>query len=219
MNQRCPFDKRVLPGFLVLLGAWAALAFFAGNAAMHALVGFLVLFHLYFFRDPKRKMAEGDGPVSAADGKVVEISRVMEDRYLKTQALKIGIFLSVFDVHVTRAPENGTVEYLEYVPGKFLNALREESAKYNESNWIGLSQGPRRVLVRQIAGVIARRIRCDVAKGDAVEKGGKVGMICYGSRVEIFIPESDFVPAVNPGQKVYAGKTLLGTWRSRKGPL
>jgi phosphatidylserine decarboxylase len=211
--RHCPFDKRILPGFILLVIVWAVAGFFFRSATLHILFAGLMVFHLYFFRDPVRKMEEGNGPVSPADGRVTEISFAFEDRYLKGEAVKIGIFLSVFDVHVTRAPVAGTVEYLDYVPGQFLNALQEESVKHNESNWIGISDGHRSVLVRQIAGVIARRIHCDAAKGEKVEKTQKIGMICYGSRVELLMPKNRFTPAVRLGQKVYTGKTLLGTWQ------
>jgi phosphatidylserine decarboxylase len=212
MRRIFPLDRRIIPGLIVLFAAWILAGLFVGSGTLHYLFLFALGFHLYFFRDPIRKCRDLGGPVSSADGKVVEIARVFEDRYLKGDAIKIGIFLSVFDVHVNRSPEAGEVEYLDYVPGKFLNALKEDSVKYNESNWVGLLCGGRRILVRQIAGVIARRIHCDVTQGMKIGRGDKIGMICYGSRVEIFMPQNQFLPSVKIGQRVKVGETLLGRW-------
>ena len=102
---------------------------------------------------------------------------------------------------------------MKYAPGKFLNALRKESVYHNESNWIGLEEGGKRILVRQMAGAIARRIYWDVALGQSVERGQKVGMICYGSRVECMVPKRLFQPAVQAGERVRAGQSLLGNWK------
>ncbi len=210
--MRLPIDRRAWPAAFILLSLAAASRAFFKSQEVFLFFLLLTAGHLAFFRDPVRKVPEGDGPVSAADGKVAEITRIKEDQYLKEDAIKIGIFLSVFVPHVNRAPIDGTVEFLRYVPGKFLNALRADSADHNESNWIGISQGKRRVLVRQIAGAIARRIYWDVQKDQNVKRRDKVGIICYGSRVECFFPAGQFQPAVKIGQRVKAGESLLGKW-------
>lgn len=206
-------DRRVFKQLLWLLIAWGAASLAFRGWPVHILFGLLTLFHFFFFRDPEAVLPSEDGPVSPAQGKVAEVSSFFEESYLKCEAVRIGIFLSIFDVHVTRSPLAGRVDYLRYVPGKFLNALKEESVKYNESNWIGIQNGSRRVLVRQIAGVIARRICCDVREGSQVSRGGKLGIICYGSRVELIIPKASWEPLVTVGQKVFSGRTLIGRWK------
>jgi len=209
---RVPIDRRAWPGAGVLLGIMAALALTAGGVSVLVLP--LLAAQLAFFRDPARRIPSGEGVLAPADGVVADVSAVTEERYLKAPAVRIGIFLSVFDCHVTRAPIGGAVRYLQYQRGAFLNALRREAAERNESNRIGMEDGRHRVLIRQIAGTIARRIHWDVALDRAVEQGEKVGIICYGSRVECVIPESEFRPRVSVGQRVRAGETVLGEWVS-----
>jgi phosphatidylserine decarboxylase len=205
-------DRRVGFGTLILAGLLLLEIVFVKSYFLAYLLFILLIGHCAFFRDPSPKLPKPSGPVSPAMGKVVEISEVNESRYLNEDAIKIGIFLSVFDVHVTRAPYEAKVSYLEYVPGKFLNALRAESVNKNECNWIGMEKDGRRVMVRQISGAIARRICCDVKIGDSVERGGKMGIICYGSRVECFLPKRFFRPTISVGARVKAGETLLGEW-------
>ena len=210
-----PVDKRSVGGTIAILLLTLVLGFFLGASALvFAIGGCLLAVHWCFFRDPMPKTASHSpaSVVAPAQGKVVEISRVLEDDYLHEPAIRIGIFLSVFDVHVTRASWGGTVKYLKYVPGKFLNALLERSARENESNWIGLEDGSKRVLVRQITGAIARRIFWDVKIGSQVQRSEKIGMICYGSRVECYVPERSFKVHVKLGDKVKAGETALGEW-------
>ena len=207
MDQRAWAGARIL----ALLALLAAVIFKFWLFRMFPL--FVLAGHLVFFRDPKRKIPEGEALVSPADGKVVEMAPVHEHRFLGEEAVKVGIFLSLFVPHVNRSPMEGTVEYLQYQPGKFLNALRKDAVKENESNWIGIRGGPRGILVRQIAGAIARRIHCDVKKGQVVNRGEKLGIICYGSRVECFFPKRFFKPTIQVGEKVKAGETILGEWR------
>ncbi|HNV85771.1 MAG TPA: phosphatidylserine decarboxylase [Candidatus Omnitrophota bacterium] len=208
--MRIPIDARVLPGAAILL-ALAAVSYLVFRSSW-VTAGLLIILalHMAFFRDPQRRIPAGNGFVSPADGEIVEISTVSEDRYLKEKAVKIGIFLSVLNVHVNRAPAGGTVEYIQYEPGKFLNALKKESVNMNESNWIGFREAEDRILVRQIAGTIARRIHCDVKTGESVGRGQKIGIICYGSRTECYIPERIFKPTVCVGEKVKAGENILG---------
>lgn len=167
---------------------------------------------LAFFRDPERHPPAGDNPVSPADGKVVDIETVFEERFLNEEAVRIGIFLSIFNVHINRSPLKGIVRYQKYEPGKFLNALEAESAKVNEANWIGVDGGDRKALVKQISGAIARKIHWDVPVGEGLERGQKFGIICYGSRTEVYIPKRLFKPSVQIGQNVKGGETLLGEW-------
>lgn len=205
-------DSRVWKalGLLLLLTLGAALGFpplaWGGAAA--------VLFQLWFFRDPGCEVSEGPALVSPAYGRITDIDEVREEAYLQADSFRIGIFLSLFSVHTQRSPLSGTVEYLRYTPGQFRNALRKDSARVNESNAIGIGRKDRRVLVRQIAGAIARKIHWDVRSGDALRKGAKLGVICYGSRVECYVPKKDFKISVQVGDDVKAGQTPLGEWKS-----
>jgi phosphatidylserine decarboxylase len=173
-------------------------------------------FVLYFFRDPRRDIpAEPGLVVSPADGKIVEIADVDAPEFLGEPAVKIGIFLSVFNVHVNRAATDGRVVRLRYQPGKFLNALRPSSAEENERMEIFLVEPDpphRRYVVRQIAGAIARRIVCTLRPGQEVARGERFGMIKFGSRTEILLPRAGFEVSVRIGQKVRGGQTVLGRY-------
>ena len=174
--------------------------------------GFALMLHLAFFRDPRRILPAGDQPISPADGKVVEISDVFEDQYLKEETVRIRIFLSLFVPHVNRIPIDGKIQYLKYEPGEFINALNKECFSKNESNWIGIQSKDRCILIRQIAGAIARRIHCDIGMNDQVKRGQKFGIICYGSGAECYIPKRLFKATVQIGNNVKAGETVLGEW-------
>ncbi|MBI4388421.1 MAG: phosphatidylserine decarboxylase family protein [Candidatus Omnitrophica bacterium] len=209
---RIPIDRRVSVGAAIL--CFLAFIFSFWNLTFAGFFVLLLIGHLTFFRDPNRTPSPGNGPVSPADGTVVHISTEYEPRFLKEQAVRIGIFLSVFNVHVNRSPVEGEVTYLQYEPGRFLNALSKESVVQNESNWIGLRNKNQSAFVRQIAGTIARRIHCDVSVAARLKRGQKFGIICYGSRVECWIPQRMFQPRISLGERVKAGKTLLGEWES-----
>jgi phosphatidylserine decarboxylase len=171
----------------------------------------------YFFRDPPRRIPTGAGlVVSPADGRIVEITELEDDAFVGGPALRIGIFLSIFNVHVNRSPVRGRVIELRYLPGEFLNALNPESARRNESMWIALEEtdSDRRMVVRQISGAIARRIVCDLKPGETIERGQKFGMIKLGSRTELILPLADALQIeVNFGDRVKAGATVLARYR------
>lgn len=172
----------------------------------------LGLFSLNFFRDPERAVPDGEGLlVSAADGKVVGVLEVDEPLYLKGPGLRVGVFLNVFNVHVNRSPGAGVVELIDYKPGKFLDARDPRISEENEANAIGIRlDDGRRVLVRQVAGLIARRIVCSVKVGDRVARGERIGMIKFGSYTEVIVePAARFVPAVGVGEKVNGASTVL----------
>ncbi|MFG0320008.1 MAG: phosphatidylserine decarboxylase [Planctomycetota bacterium JB042] len=172
----------------------------------------IALFSLNFFRDPERAVPSGEGLlVSAADGKVVNVLEVDEPLYLKGRGLRIGVFLNVFNVHVNRAPGAGVVELVDYRPGKFLDARDPRISEENEANAIGLRlDDGRRVLIRQVAGLIARRIVCTAKVGDRVERGERIGMIKFGSYTEVIVePEGRWEPAVKVGEKVNGASTVL----------
>jgi phosphatidylserine decarboxylase len=172
---------------------------------------------VYFFRDPLRAIPTGPGLlVAPADGKVVEITRLENDEFIGGPAVRIGIFLSIFNVHLNRAPSESRVIALRYSPGQFLNALNPESAIRNENTWIGLEEEAaphRHIVVRQISGAIARRIVCGLRPGEVVGRGQKFGMIKLGSRTELIIPDTaDLVIEAKIGQRILAGTTVMARY-------
>jgi phosphatidylserine decarboxylase len=174
---------------------------------------------VYFFRDPPRRLPRGPGlMLSPADGKIVEITRLEYDPFIGGPAVRIGIFLSIFNVHVNRVPCAARCLALRYSPGKYLNALNPKSALENEAMWLGFEETAaphRRLIVRQIAGAIARRIVCAVRPGETLERGQKFGMIKLGSRTELIVPnEPGLELAIALGQNVKAGKSVLAQFRS-----
>jgi len=167
---------------------------------------------LSFFRDPERPGVAGeDELLSPADGTVYDIEEMDAPAYLEGRALRVGIFMSVLNVHVNRAPAVGTVRLVEHVPGKFYDARSERSKTENEHNFIGLElAGGRPVLVNQIAGVVARRVVCKVSVGQDLQRAERVGMVKFGSRVELYVPLADRpAPRVKIGDRVKAGRDVL----------
>ena len=173
-----------------------------------------LVFVFYFFRDPNRKPPEGEENLLApADGRIIAISHVHEDNYLKCKAVKIAIFMSLFSVHVNRISYSGKVEFIKHVPGKFLDARSPDASEKNEHNLMGIltGDGKTKIMIKQVAGKVARRIVCDCSIGQKVERGRRFGMIKFGSRLEVYIPEeADFKVAVKEGEMVSAGTTVLG---------
>ncbi len=178
----------------------------------------LTLFALwvaYFFRDPQRNGQRGARLViSPADGKVVMISEVDEPLFLKARATRISIFMNVFNVHVNRYPVSGTVRLVERKPGRFMNAAADAASLENEQASVGVQLDSSKVLVRQIAGLIARRIVTDSKDGEHVEQGERMGLIRFGSRVDLFVP-ADAAVRVHVGDVTYAGVTVIGELANR----
>lgn len=176
-----------------------------------------LLFTLWFFRDPERRCDDtAEAVVSPADGKVVEIvsGAAQEPHHVGGSAHKIAIFMSVFDVHVNRSPVEGQVEWLRHEPGKFLNAMKSRASIENEQVLVAMRRDDKPLLLKLIAGLIARRIVCPVQAGGRLARGQRLGMIKFGSRAEVFIPAGErFEIAVRLDQKVKAGQTVLGYWR------
>lgn len=169
----------------------------------------LTLWVAYFFRDPERTGPRGaDLVVAPADGRVVMISEVDEPSFMHGRARRISIFMNVFNVHVNRYPVSGTVGFMHYNPGKFLNAATEKSSLENEQQSVGIVHDGGRVLVRQIAGLVARRIVNYAREGAHVEQGERMGLIRFGSRVDVFLPLTATV-RVAVGQVSQAGVTVL----------
>ncbi|MBI2901664.1 MAG: phosphatidylserine decarboxylase family protein [Planctomycetes bacterium] len=169
-----------------------------------------LLFTLYFFRDPVRRPPRSpDLLVAPADGTVVEISTTHEGEFIKEEALKIGIFLSVFNVHVNRAPCSGVVRAIRYTPGRFRDARTPDCGKVNEQNAIHID-GPVPVVVTQIAGAIARRIVCAIHENEQLEAGQRIGMIKFGSRTDLYIPKTRLGDLnIKLGDRVKGGETVL----------
>jgi len=177
-------------------------------------LGILAVWVVAFFRDPIRLGLRGDRfVVAAAEGHVVHVIETDEPMYVKERSVRISIFLSVFDVHVNRYPVDGTVELVHYNKGKFLHAADEKASLDNEQSSIGMRGPHGRVLVRQIAGLIARRIVTDSKPGDRVAQGARLGLIRFGSRTDVFLPLSAR-PAikVKPGDRVRVGGTVLAEY-------
>src|SRR4051812_25462900 len=175
----------------------------------------LALWVAYFFRDPERSGPRGERVVIApADGKVVLIQEVDEPTFMSGRTKRISIFMNVFNVHVNRYPVSGTVRYVKYNPGKFLNAAVEKSSSENEQMSVGIETGGSRILVRQIAGLIARRIVTYSKEGEQVEQAQRMGLIRFGSRVDVFLPMDAEIKA-KIGDMTIAGSTVIAELRQR----
>jgi phosphatidylserine decarboxylase len=174
----------------------------------------IALWVVYFFRDPERAGDRGEQlVVSPADGLVVMITDVEEPSFIAGMATRISIFMNVFDVHVNRYPVNGVVKYLQYNKGLFLHAAHEKASLDNEQMSVGIESGSRRILVRQIAGLIARRIVNYAKVGDRAEQGVRMGIIRFGSRVDVFIPTNS-TARIKVGERTVAGATVLAELQS-----
>ncbi|MBP9791920.1 MAG: phosphatidylserine decarboxylase [Rickettsiales bacterium] len=173
---------------------------------------FLTIWCFYFFRDPERMVPEDkDLVVSPADGLIQNIMEVDAPKELgvKGRRLRISIFLSVMDVHVNRSPIAGEIKKIHYRPGKFLNASLDKASVFNEKNYLLIeAKDGKEVIMSQIAGLIARRIVCSVKAGESVGRGERIGIIRFGSRVDVYLPTSE-VPQVVIGQTVVGGETIL----------
>ncbi len=169
----------------------------------------LAVWVAYFFRDPERHGERGPGLVIApADGKVVQVMEVDEPAFMHGRAIRIAIFMNVFSVHVNRYPVSGRVTYTHYNPGKFLNAAVDKASLENEQSSVGIERGSHRVLVRQIAGLVARRIVTYSRPGDQADQGERFGIIRFGSRVDVYLPVGS-TPRVRVGEHTSAGATVI----------
>jgi phosphatidylserine decarboxylase len=173
------------------------------------LLTIIALWVAYFFRDPERTGPRGEQVIIApADGKVLLIQQVDEPTFMGGKANRVSIFMNVFNVHVNRYPVSGTVKYLSYNPGKFLNAAAEKSSLENEQMSVGIETPRGRILTRQIAGLIARRIVTYSKQDEKVEQGQRMGLIRFGSRVDVFVP-LDAKILVKVGDITIAGVTVI----------
>jgi len=177
-------------------------AFAAGSIAL-----LILLLFIYFFRDPERMVPTGEGFILApADGKVVDVSTQAGE---EGGGILISIFLSLWDVHVNRSPVKGTVAGVNYKKGSFHLAFRDEASVENEQNVIALDHDRGRIIMKQIAGLIARRVLCWVQPGEEVQAGQRIGLIKFGSRVDLIVPPDSQIE-VKAGDKVKAGVTIVG---------
>ena len=201
---------------------WAVIGTVAAVFGVVAIVGTLaghpwailplpifVGFCLWFFRDPHREPPRDPrAVVSPADGRVVDVSPVQEEQFLHAPTTKVSIFMSPLDVHVNRSPVDGRITRLQHTAGKFRAAWEDKASLDNERNAMVLEQGSRKYLVVQIAGALARRIICRPAVGDQLVRGQPYGVIMFGSRVDVYLPD-DVRPRVAKGERVIAGVTVL----------
>ena len=184
-----------------IVGAWSAVP--------ATLLTVLAAFVFYFFRDPERKHPTGDGFVlSPGDGKIIDIRELNESSFVEGPCRRITIFLSVFNVHVQRAPVSGSVAHRAYRPGEYAVAWHPKASEKNEQSSLGLVTQGQRVLVRQIAGLIARRIVTYPEEGEQIARGDRIGLIRFGSRVDLFIP-LDWPLTCSVGDKAIGGSTVF----------
>jgi len=207
-------------GFLIIAFAFVLLAFLSFITSVLVPIvwlSYFIIFGLFifflwvllFFRVPIRKVNNGNHILATADGEVVAIEEVVEREYFKEKRLMISVFMSPFNVHVNWYPFSGKVKHVEYHPGKFLIARHPKSSELNERNSIVLEKEPGRdVLIRQVAGIMARRIICYSKPGDKVQQGKELGIIRFGSRVDFFLPLGTKVE-VKMNQKVKAQQTVI----------
>ncbi|MFQ5676970.1 MAG: phosphatidylserine decarboxylase family protein [bacterium] len=203
----------IVMGVIVSVGILVIGAVFTQHLQAKILAGLgipIAALVVYFFRDPERQIPAGTNEiVSPADGTVVDIREDFEREFLREQCTRISIFLSIFNVHVNRIPITGRVGYFRYQKGSFVNAYKSEASEVNEQTVIGIENGSVKLLFKQIAGLIARRIVCDVREGNTVTKGERFGIIKFGSRVDVFLPNS-FEVKVQLKQKVKGGVSIIG---------
>ena len=204
----------IVGAWAIALALWLAVFRFATPGWWIAAILWTVLaiWVVAFFRDPTRAGERGDRLILApADGKVVSIIETEEPAFFQGRATRISIFMNVFNCHVNRYPTDGTVEYRHYNPGKFGHAAAEKSSLDTEQTSVGLVNGRGKVLVRQIAGLVARRIVTDHAVGTRVQQGQRLGMIRFGSRVDVFLPLNAEI-LVREGERTVAGVTVIAKW-------
>jgi len=178
---------------------------------IYVLTGAISLLIIFFFRDPERNVPADDQLIIApADGKIVQLKKVNEPVYLNSKAIQISIFLSPLNVHVNRVPATGTIEYVKYHPGKYLMAWNEHASEMNERADFGLLHPSQtKIFFRQITGFLARRIVYHLEEGDTVSAGGRFGIMKFGSRMDVVVPEHVLVE-VKEGDRTVAGESILG---------
>ncbi|MGA9116483.1 MAG: phosphatidylserine decarboxylase family protein [Bacteroidota bacterium] len=213
MVTRYGYDVVAAVTGLAVLGTAAGFFLLEGRTpriVCAGLMGLVFLFTLFFFRDPDRVVPSGENLVLApADGRIIEIVRTSDPEFLGGEAVQVSIFMSVLDVHVNRFPISGVVRYFRHDEGEYLIASEPKASARNERTHIGIENPRVKVLFRQVAGFIARRIVAEVSPGDHARAGERFGMIKFGSRVDVLLPPGVAVQ-VRVGDRTVAGETILG---------
>ncbi len=206
--RQMPIAREGLP-LIILSLVFAIICFLIGFEIPAFVIFFFFLFCLFFFRNPKRyHSVSQDVWISPADGKVMDIEEIEEKEFLEKTVKRVSIFMSLADVHVNRSPCDGRILRVEHRRGDFALAFKKDIDKENERNYILVEHGKEKVLIVQVAGFLARRITSYVKEGDIVKKGDPIGIIAFGSRVDIYVP-LDYDTMVLSGYKVKAGITAL----------
>lgn len=215
MIRTAPEGRWFIYGAWVIAGGLLAAATRSGQTGWWVGAGLWALLAVWivaFFRDPERPWTRGPGLIVApADGKVVSILEIDEPAFFRDRAVRVSIFMNVFDCHVNRYPVDGTVGYRHYNPGTFGHAAAEKASLSNEQASVGLNTEHGKVLIRQIAGLVARRIVTDPEVGATVRQGERMGIIRFGSRVDLFLPLGVRV-LVGPGSSTRVGVTVVAEW-------
>lgn len=208
-SRKSPVAKEGIQiSFYFLTGAF--LAFYFGLTVLGSIFLFFTFFILFFFRNPDRVSPAGDNLIlSPADGTIIEIQKVKEEKYLKADTVKVSIFLSIFNVHINRSPISGKIKYFEYQKGRFLVASHKEATDKNEKNIIGINGKKFDLLVYQITGLIARRVIFWLNLEEEVSAGERIGLMKFGSRMDVFCPINTELK-IKIGDKVRAGESILG---------
>ena len=214
-----PYLPVAVPGlvFIVAIGIVTGLLFYFQLVILSWISFLLTCFVCWFFRDPERFVPKEKGAlVSPADGKVIIVEKVTKGEYVETEALKVSIFMNVFNVHVNRVPFDGIIEKVEYTAGKFFNASLDKASEHNERNALTIKTATDLTYkVVQIAGLIARRIVCKVGEQDILRRGDRYGLIRFGSRLDLYLP-CDTEIVISKGQKVEAGVSILGYFKEKE---
>lgn len=204
--------------YLISRDGWTYLASLAGLTVVAGLISIwlaivpfvLLLFVAFFFRNPQRTIPSDESLlVAPADGVVLDVSKVVDEFFFQGECIRVRIFLSIFNVHVNRAPIAGRIIFTKYKEGLMIPAFKDHASELNERNYVGIENSKLRVLVVQITGFIARRIVCWNKEGDILERGERFGLIKFGSCTELYLP-LDVQVLVNKGDKVRGGETVVG---------
>lgn len=211
-----PEVKPFLVGAGLFFGAPAVVLFFTHSANKPALAlliagGLVCGLFIFFFRDPERVIADPTSILSGADGVVSQIAEVEEAHYLRTDAVRISVFLNLFDVHVNRTPLPGTVVSTDYHPGKHFFAFLDKASDANQHSAVLIKGEKTRCLVKQIVGPVARRVIFWIKPGQILTPGERIGMMKFGSRLDVYLPKSDIFVTVKKGDRVRAGETILAS--------